>query len=81
MRELELFHLDRMARASEISAASNKSSAASLRRIRKEVHELVTWVRRMVLIAALWSSGIGLHLSSEQATELIAAVIKSWARL
>lgn len=74
MRELELIYLNRIAQATEASASSS-------RRLLKEVRALVTWVQRLALIAALWASGLGLHLSSEQAAELIVVVIRSWAKI
>ncbi len=74
MRDLELLYLDRITRAAE-------STATSARHIRKEVKTLVTWVQRLALIAALWGSGLGLHLSTDQVAEIITAVLRSWAKL
>ena len=69
-------YLERIARASEAAANSQAGTRREVAKVRQDLRDLVTWVRRAALIAALWGSGLGLHLTHEQAVELVLGLLK-----
>ena len=69
--------LDRIADATEETAAASKRTRREVGELRKEVEALVTWIKRWALLAALWGSGAALHLTSDQVVEIALAFLKA----
>lgn len=69
-------YLDRIARAAETTAETSARSRREIAKLRHQVEELVWWVKRLALAAALWGSGIGMTLTSDQIAEVIVAMLK-----
>lgn len=48
---------------------------------RKDVDMLKTWALRVAILVTLWAAGLASHLSREQTSDLLAAVVKAALRL
>ena len=46
-------------------------------KMRKDLEQLRVWCTRIAILATLWSAAIGTHLSRDQASDVLAALLKS----
>lgn len=79
-RDLSLFFLDRIARASEHSATSSrrarKEIVEGLEAVGEKIDELILWVKRLAIAASLWGSAGTIGWNAETIAQVLVEIGK-----
>lgn len=75
--DANLHYLNRIAVATEMTATASSRSAREVVRVRRQLKDMFSYIKRAALLAALYGSGLTLLLLSQEKAQLLADIIKA----
>jgi hypothetical protein len=70
------WQLGRIARATELTAKRAQATRREVAALRKDVAELVKLAKQGGVLAALYGGGAALHMTSDQAADLLGSLVR-----